>query len=75
MWPVFDYELTAGTKEALICVINITSQLANNFTIDQKSHYEKIMKSLAERIVLENRLKKIKGIIHEQQSAFIKQGA
>lgn len=59
-FPVFDYDFTMDHKEALIFIINITSSKSNNFLADDQAHYEKILSSLSERMILENRLLKIK---------------
>ncbi|MGH2648833.1 MAG: hypothetical protein ACRDE8_14745 [Ginsengibacter sp.] len=60
-FPVYDFGLTPSDhKTALIYVINITSTKPNNFLLQDEAHYKKILGSLAERMILENRLLKIK---------------
>jgi hypothetical protein len=61
-YPIFDFdkEEKANKRNSLICVINITSTMPNNFVIDDKIHYETILDTIAKRIILESRLKTIK---------------
>lgn len=62
-FPVFDLEIPNGVENNLIYVVNIKSSKANTFLQKDKAHYEDILQGFAERIVLENRLLKIKEFI------------
>jgi hypothetical protein len=66
-YPVFDFQLSNDHKGSLIYVINITSSKPNNFLIEDQAHYEKILSSIGERMILEHRLKKIRDEIEIKQ--------
>lgn len=63
--PIFDKELKESGGDGLICVISLTSDRPGSFLNADRPLYQQLLKAFECRIILENRLRLLKGLTTE----------